>query len=44
MSDLPVVAQLQDTNLVNAWGVAFNGTGPFWVSDNVAGLKPADKP
>lgn len=38
VSDLPGVALLQDTNLVNAWGIAFNPTGPFWVSDNGTGL------
>lgn len=37
VSDIPGVAQLQDTNLVNAWGIAFGGTGPFWVSDNATG-------
>ena len=37
VSDLPGMAQLQDTNLLNAWGVTFSGTGPFWVSDNAAG-------
>ena len=37
VSDLPGVAQLQDTNLVNAWGVSFSPTSPFWVSDNGTG-------
>ncbi len=27
-------AQITDTNLVNAWGLSYNPTGPFWVSDN----------
>src|SRR6476620_8274417 len=36
VSDLPGVAQLQDTNLVNAWGMAFGPT-PFWISDNGSG-------
>src|SRR6266496_4465976 len=36
-SDQPDVAVLQDTNLVNSWGIAFSGTGPFWVSDNGTG-------
>ena len=27
-----------DPDLVNAWGIAFSPTGPFWVSDNVTGL------
>jgi hypothetical protein len=38
VSDLPNVATLQDTNLVNAWGVSFGPTTPFWVSDNGKGL------
>lgn len=38
VSDLPGIAQLQDTNLVNAWGISFSPTGPFWVSDNGSGL------
>src|SRR5438552_14446703 len=37
VSDLPGVALLQDTNLVNAWGVSFSPTSPFWVSDNGTG-------
>jgi uncharacterized protein (TIGR03118 family) len=32
VSDLPDVAILQDTNLINAWGISFSPTGPFWVS------------
>jgi uncharacterized protein (TIGR03118 family) len=36
VSDLPDVAALQDTNLVNAWGIAF-GPGPFWISANETG-------
>ena len=27
-----------DPNLVNAWGLAFNPTGPLWVADNHSGL------
>lgn len=37
VSDLPGVAQIQDTNLVNAWGMSFSSTSPFWVSDNGTG-------
>ena len=37
VSDQPGVALLQDTNLVNAWGVSFSSSSPFWVSDNGAG-------
>lgn len=36
VSDLPDVAALQDTNLVNAWGISF-GPGPFWISANGSG-------
>src|ERR1051325_2812398 len=38
VSDLPGVAALQDTNLVNAWGVSFSSSSPFWVSANGTGL------
>jgi len=37
VSDLPGVAALQDTNLVNAWGVSFSSSSPFWISDNGTG-------
>ena len=37
VSDLAGVAQIQDTNLVNAWGVSFSGGSPFWISDNGTG-------
>jgi uncharacterized protein (TIGR03118 family) len=38
VSDLPGLAQLQDTNLVNPWGISFSGGSPFWISDNGSGL------
>jgi uncharacterized protein (TIGR03118 family) len=38
VSDLAGVALLQDTNLVNAWGMSFSSTSPFWISDNGTGL------
>jgi uncharacterized protein (TIGR03118 family) len=38
VSNLAGVAQLQDTNLVNPWGISFSTTSPFWVSDNGSGL------
>src|SRR5438128_4541432 len=38
VSDLPGVAQFQDTNLVNPWGISESSTGPFWISDNNAGV------
>jgi len=37
VSDLPGVALLQDSDLVNAWGISFSATSPFWVSDNGTG-------
>jgi uncharacterized protein (TIGR03118 family) len=37
VSDQSGIALLQDTNLVNAWGVSFSRTSPFWVSDNGTG-------
>jgi hypothetical protein len=27
-----------DPNLVNPWGISFNSTSPFWVSDNGTGV------
>jgi uncharacterized protein (TIGR03118 family) len=38
VSDLAGLAQLQDTNLLNPWGVSFSATSPFWISDNGSGL------
>ena len=38
ISDLPGLAQLQDPNLVNPWGISFSATSPFWISDNGSGL------
>ncbi len=37
-SNVPGGAQHRDTNLVNAWGVAFFPGNPFWVSDEGTGL------
>ena len=38
VSDLPGAAH-QDSNLKNAWGVAFTpGASPFWIADNATGL------
>lgn len=31
-------AQTTDPDIVNAWGVSFIATGPFWVSDNGTGV------
>jgi uncharacterized protein (TIGR03118 family) len=38
VSDQPGAADRLDTNLANAWGLAFSAAGPFWVSDNHAGV------
>ncbi len=38
VSDGFVSADHMDANLVNAWGVAFNPTGPVWVADNGTGV------
>jgi uncharacterized protein (TIGR03118 family) len=38
VSDLPGVAQFQDPQLVNPWGIAESGKSPFWISDNNAGV------
>src|SRR5437868_656583 len=37
VSDVPGVAMLLDTNLVNAWGISFSPASPFWISDNGTG-------
>ncbi len=38
VSDLPGVADNQDPNLVNPWGISSSATSPMWVSDNGAGV------
>jgi uncharacterized protein (TIGR03118 family) len=38
VSDLPGVAQMQDPNLVNPWGISESSGSPFWISDNNSGL------
>jgi uncharacterized protein (TIGR03118 family) len=38
VSDIPGLAKLTDPDLVNAWGVSFGPTSPFWISDNGTGL------
>lgn len=37
VSDQSGVADHTDADLVNAWGVAFNPTGPAWIADNHSG-------
>ncbi len=34
ISDQPGVAPVTDPTLVNAWGIALNPNGPFWISSN----------
>ncbi len=38
VSDQAGDALLQDSDLVNAWGISFSPTSPFWVSDNGTGV------
>ena len=38
VSNQPGVADHQDTNLQNAWGIVFGPTTPVWVSDNTSGV------
>ncbi len=38
VSDLLGLAKLTDPDLVNAWGISFGPTSPFWISDNGTGL------
>ncbi len=38
VSDLAGVANFQDPNLVNAWGLSHSPTSPWWVSDNGTGF------
>src|SRR5262249_39694231 len=38
VSDLPNIADHQDTKLVNPWGNGFSAASPFWIGDNGTGL------
>ena len=38
VSDVPGLAKLTDSNLVNPWGLAASSTSPWWVSDNGMGV------
>lgn len=38
VSDIPGMAQVQDPNLVNPWGVTHSSGSPFWVSDDGASV------
>jgi uncharacterized protein (TIGR03118 family) len=37
-SDVPGLARVTDSNLVNPWGIAFSPTGPFWFAGNGSGV------
>jgi len=37
VSDLPSMADYQDPNLVNPWGIATTASSPFWLSNNHSG-------
>jgi uncharacterized protein (TIGR03118 family) len=37
VSDVRGAALLHDPDLVNAWGLSFSATSPFWISDNGTG-------
>jgi len=37
VSDTGTSGTMQDANLINAWGIAFNPTGAVWVADNGSG-------
>jgi uncharacterized protein (TIGR03118 family) len=38
VSDVPDTSVLQDTNLVNAWGISCSATSPFWISATGTGM------
>jgi uncharacterized protein (TIGR03118 family) len=38
VSDIPGLANFQDPNLRNPWGMAFGPTSPFWISDQATGV------
>src|SRR5437762_13555592 len=37
-SDVPGLARITDSSLVNPWGISFSPTGPFWFADNGSGI------
>jgi uncharacterized protein (TIGR03118 family) len=38
VSDVPLLADFTDPNLVNPWGIAISAASPFWLCDNRTGL------
>jgi len=37
-SDVPGLARVLDPNLVNAWGMSYSPTGPFWMAEGGTGV------
>jgi uncharacterized protein (TIGR03118 family) len=37
-SDVPGLARITDSSLVNPWGITFSPTGPFWFANNGNGV------
>ena len=37
-SDIPGLARVTDSNMVNPWGMAASPSGPFWLADNGGGV------
>jgi uncharacterized protein (TIGR03118 family) len=37
-SNVPGLAQVTNTSLVNPWGLAYSPTGPFWLANNGSGV------
>lgn len=44
VANLPGIAPFTDPTLVNAWGIALNPNGPFWISSNGADLSEVYRP
>src|SRR5579884_1937829 len=38
VSDIPLLADFTDANLVNPWGLTASATSPFWLCDQRTGL------
>ena len=38
VSDLPGMAPVTDSNLINPWGLSRSNTSPWWISDNNSGF------
>ena len=38
VSDVPLLADFTDPNLVNPWGISFTASSPFWLCDQRTGL------